>query len=355
MHRMISLFDLPPSSFVSLINNDVISRRFSSSALTMHSCAYLHFLFFCYSVLQFNTDRPPKQRQKWGDTQILPRVNWGDLFFDLYYVAAAYNVSNILVEDPSARGLLYFLGTFLPVMQIWMDKLNYDSRLVVGDDLFHRFLEMAGYVALASAVVHIRPLAVMSNTKENGDMFYFSISIVAASAVSMFRTAEVYVKGVGEQPLVKTMAFGEGRMKLLFFPFSIAAAVISGLDYYGNEGKEHRRMLAEASNNATSACDDYHRLLAGEDSSSSYKNDTYTDDKYDCTDDGYPGASYYGDTASFSNDTPIWLCVFIVPLFLITFSTQIIFFFPKNGEHKKFGKCHFCFARDRCLPRGVFA
>ena len=35
----------------------------------------------------------PHQRQRWGDNQILPRVNWGDLFFDLFYVAAAYNVS----------------------------------------------------------------------------------------------------------------------------------------------------------------------------------------------------------------------------------------------------------------------
>ena len=35
---------------------------------------------------------PPQQRQQWGQRQILPRVNWGDLFFDLFYVAAAYNV-----------------------------------------------------------------------------------------------------------------------------------------------------------------------------------------------------------------------------------------------------------------------
>jgi hypothetical protein len=32
--------------------------------------------------------QPPKQRQKWGDTQILPHVNWGDLFFDLFYVVS---------------------------------------------------------------------------------------------------------------------------------------------------------------------------------------------------------------------------------------------------------------------------
>jgi hypothetical protein len=59
---------------------------------------------------------PPKQRQRWvrkilnclrldllsllsltfaflqGDKRVLPRVNWGDLFFDLFYVAATYNV-----------------------------------------------------------------------------------------------------------------------------------------------------------------------------------------------------------------------------------------------------------------------
>ncbi len=29
----------------------------------------------------------PKQRQKWGDDDVLPHINWGDLFFDLFYVA----------------------------------------------------------------------------------------------------------------------------------------------------------------------------------------------------------------------------------------------------------------------------
>lgn len=30
---------------------------------------------------------PPKQRQRWGDADVLPHINWGDLFFDLFYVA----------------------------------------------------------------------------------------------------------------------------------------------------------------------------------------------------------------------------------------------------------------------------
>jgi hypothetical protein len=59
---------------------------------------------------------PPHQRQRWGEAQCLPRVNWGDLFFDLFYVAATYQVSLIIGEDPSLTGILYAAGTFLPVM-----------------------------------------------------------------------------------------------------------------------------------------------------------------------------------------------------------------------------------------------
>ena len=35
---------------------------------------------------------PPIQRQRWCEDQILPHVNWGDLFFDLFYVGAAFNL-----------------------------------------------------------------------------------------------------------------------------------------------------------------------------------------------------------------------------------------------------------------------
>ena len=32
----------------------------------------------------------PIQRQRWGDKQVLPHVNWGDLFFDLFYVVSTF-------------------------------------------------------------------------------------------------------------------------------------------------------------------------------------------------------------------------------------------------------------------------
>ena len=35
---------------------------------------------------------PPIQRQRWCEDQFLPHINWGDLFFDLFYVGAAFNL-----------------------------------------------------------------------------------------------------------------------------------------------------------------------------------------------------------------------------------------------------------------------
>lgn len=80
---------------------------------------------------------PPRQRRKWGDSDVLPRINWGDLFFDLFYVAGTYNVSYILTDSPTWRGLLYAAGTFLPIMAIWGQRTVFDARYVTEADIFH--------------------------------------------------------------------------------------------------------------------------------------------------------------------------------------------------------------------------
>ena len=51
--------------------------------------------------------QPLIQRQRWGEVQVLPHVNWGDLFFDLFYVAAAYNLAAILKYDSSFWSIFY--------------------------------------------------------------------------------------------------------------------------------------------------------------------------------------------------------------------------------------------------------
>mmetsp|Transcript_25014 Transcript_25014/g.70210 ORF Transcript_25014/g.70210 Transcript_25014/m.70210 type:complete len:631 (-) Transcript_25014:114-2006(-) len=249
----------------------------------------------------------PRQRQRWGDQQILPRLNWGDLFFDLFYVAAAYNTSNILVDSPSAEGLLYFVTTFVSVMQVWQLRMYFDGCYVVGDDLYHRFLELFGLCALASAVVHIRTVDVMSNPKENVEMFAFSVSIAVARAIMMLRQVELYQYGIGD-PALKTVAVRDTLYNTLSISFLLAAAIISGLEFFGDDDN----------NNYDGADANYDsgkmRFLAGDSAGK---------------DTGY--ASYETSTT----DLPIWLLLIAFFAHFGLFSGHVIFCFPKNGEHKK--------------------
>lgn len=61
----------------------------------------------------------PVQRQRWGDDQVLPHINWGDLFFDLFYVAAAYNLGSLLISAMNkadwSRGVGKFTLHMMPL------------------------------------------------------------------------------------------------------------------------------------------------------------------------------------------------------------------------------------------------
>jgi hypothetical protein len=105
-------------------------------------------------------------------------VNWGDLFFDLFYVAAAYNVGNIIKYSPTSQGFLYFVGCFWAVMYMWLDKMHYDARFYTHDDIYHRLFEVAVLVVLATAVLHIRPVEFLSSPSVFVDMFAYCLACV---------------------------------------------------------------------------------------------------------------------------------------------------------------------------------
>jgi hypothetical protein len=232
---------------------------------------------------------------------------------------AWFQVSNILVEDPSREGLLYFLATFLPVMQVWFWKMYYDGRFVVGDDLFHRLFEIAGLVALASVVVHIRPASILSNASDHIDMFAFCVSLTAAQFLMMLRYAELYQWGVGEGSVVKKLGISEGIMFSLSFFFCLAASIAAGVEYYGqDDDADKHRMLAEA---------------ATETPASDYASNTST------TED-YPSEAI--ETAT-TTDVPIWLCLMSFVVFNVVNTVWIICYWPSDGRHKNLSK--FFFAR----------
>ena len=66
---------------------------------------------------------PPAQRIRWGGDQSLQHVDWGDLFFDLFYVSAVYNLGLLGLSGfgtgEHLRAAIYFLGSLGPLWSCW--------------------------------------------------------------------------------------------------------------------------------------------------------------------------------------------------------------------------------------------
>jgi len=148
--------------------------------------------------------------------------------------------SNILVDSPSGRSLLYFLATFFAVMGLWLDKLFYDSRVVVlGDDMFHRAFELAALVVLATAVLHIRNISLMENCAENVDTFAFCLAILIGNILHWVRYMDVYFFGVG-QPVLKNEATRAIRMSGVYVAMVLVATILAGIEYFGNASADSK-------------------------------------------------------------------------------------------------------------------
>lgn len=188
---------------------------------------------------------PPKQRHRWGETQELPHVNWGDLFFDLFYVGAAYLLAAILKEEPGLIGVLYFLGCFFPIYSLWLDKTFYDARYAIGDDFVHHMYQTLYNVILASCIFAIRPVEFLSHPKGFPYMMMMSVCFAMGSFMTILRAADVYFFGDCEDAARRSSKIG---ILLKLFPFSlhITAAIIAGLEYALHEEyhKEGYRLLA---------------------------------------------------------------------------------------------------------------
>jgi Bacterial low temperature requirement A protein (LtrA) len=201
---------------------------------------------------------PPRQRQKWGDTQVLPRVNWGDLFFDLFYVGATYNVSTILIESPSSRGFLYAAGTFLPVLNVWNQKTKFDARYVTESDVFHRVLTIVGLAIAGVTISNIRSVDILSDASNQSSIFVFTLMLVIESIYASFWYLEVYFCGIGQKQL-KHASRRDGFNHNINFPFYLAAMIIAAVKYFGDApninytfGKDmtNRRFIATTEVNA---------------------------------------------------------------------------------------------------------
>ena len=162
---------------------------------------------------------------------MLPHVNWGDLYFDLFYVAAAYNLSHAFMEAPNPEGLLYFAACYLPCFQVWNEKLAYDARYCPDDNLFHRSLEIFHLCLVGTIVSYIQSSESMRDTSGNPAMAVFSGTYLLGTISAMYAYYDLYKNVIGGEE-AKSNAASDLRKKAMGLIFTLAAFVFSIKDYY---------------------------------------------------------------------------------------------------------------------------
>lgn len=269
----------------------------------MLRCLYSFEYFVLVLLLLQHLYAPPRQRQKWGETQVLPRINWGDLFFDLHYVAATYNVSNILVYDATLLGLLYAAGTFFPILNIWVEQTTFSSRYAEENDVFHGISRILLLLTLATTVLNIRPVDMMSQPSTEICMFVFSLCLCLERCLMLFRQVELYFCGVGQTKVIQSEARKVISRVLFLLAFYIAAMIVAATQFFPRNKSDYY--------------ESHHRLLAGDAAADEHK------DEY-----------YYGEAAE-GNHTPIILCLVGIAAYSLVMIILVIFCFPSGGRHKQ--------------------
>ena len=197
----------------------------------------------------------PAQRQRWGVEQVLPYINWGDLFFDLFYVAAAYNLGTLLMSALTPelwrRGVLYFLAAFGSMYNMWDAKLGYEARFAVSD-FAHEALEVVRVFFLGISVLHIKSIDRMSDPSSI-ETFGFTIGLFLESFVHILLLVELTFYGVGDREAIKN--HGLTRITTVYLPQTVLYFVASSF-----AASQYWKVTDEG-NILSGDCD--HRILGG--------------------------------------------------------------------------------------------
>eukprot|EP00980_Cylindrotheca_fusiformis_P015928 scaffold4663_cov109-Cylindrotheca_fusiformis.AAC.2 len=178
---------------------------------------------------------PPMQRVFYGKPQVLPHVNWGDLFFDLFFVAAAYNLGVLLISAMTndtdwVRGLIYFIGIFGALYQSWYNDLSFSSRYTVVDHV-HRLLGFMKFFCVGIAIMFIKPLSFMGDPKSI-ETLAFLIAITCESILSLGLSIEIYYRAIGDRtPIEKHTKRAIRNYHLPTLAFYTAALTLSAISF----------------------------------------------------------------------------------------------------------------------------
>ena len=198
---------------------------------------------------------PPVQRQRWGADQTLPHVNWGDIFFDLFYVAAAYNLGGMLISALTPqdwpRGLIYYVGIFGPLYTTWEAATYYESRYTK-IDYAHRLFDIIRYMFVSTAVLHIKPLDLLADPRSLEALIFVS-AVLLESVMHLGLNLELFYKGRGDRAAIKNHTWTKIKYQLLpTIAMYTAATIVAAVQF------------AQVPPNEVSDYNSYRHLEAGE-------------------------------------------------------------------------------------------
>ena len=139
--------------------DDGTVHRTSSATLDMSSTSSLEGPAVAQNqdMSSFFWYHPPIQiRDHHEPEKLLHDTEWGDLFFDLNYVAAAYKIGgtmgfHLLPEQSLAVGVLSMCSLFLNFVMAWLVALRFRIRFHTVDN-FHGILEKVEFILIGLAV-----------------------------------------------------------------------------------------------------------------------------------------------------------------------------------------------------------
>jgi low temperature requirement protein LtrA len=173
----------------------------------------------------------------WDMPQLHPHTNWFDLFFDLIFVATAYQLGSLLSASVNGPGLFFFISLFFSMLFNWQNKLNYDSR-IDSDDLFHKLVDFIEALLVAIAALHIAG----SNSEtpvldflvlSKGHAWGFSLASSALRLLNLMRYTELYFWGL-ISPKARISIFVTSIMHLGSFTLYSVALIFSNSIWVGN-------------------------------------------------------------------------------------------------------------------------
>lgn len=168
-------------------------------------------------------------------------------FFDLFYVAAAFNLAMIMKDAITLESLLYFFCCYLTVITIWYEKLYVDSRFATDDNLYLRAIEAIHLIMLGLAIQHIRPVESMKYTCEYATTFTFTLSISLIYMLHIGTYFDLAWHVVGGPEAVSNAKLSIQRKVLGALPVWVATCW-AARDYYFRRNTEEREDICENGN-----------------------------------------------------------------------------------------------------------